>query len=335
MADIGSAVEGAIQDSIDGTMAQSGSLASIADAAYDKAVAAEEEGNDGTGTEESEGTTAPTTTDEGTEVEGGDKNDAGAEKESAQSDGDSEEGYYADEGQDEVEKQDLATDKGSPTDMGKWVLDELPNIYVMGTNKAGDQISMSVKRAEDLPADFDFLSKRDELIFSQNIADQTNRAVNLVNKWNTDQQQSNAAKFSQQENRDIQLDIASLQREGQLGRFKHQPTDAQFEKDPSVQHMQKVLDYYNEQNQKRYAESQRTGRLFSRLSYRDAFYLHERQNSTDTTSSPEQTKADTSRKAATKVLAKGAKGQGDSSATPRPRLRKNAGVDEIIEAYGL
>jgi hypothetical protein len=339
MTDIGAAVEGAIQDSATGEMSQPGSLAAIADAAYDKAVAGEAGGNgkDGTDTEDTTEAPAPTTTDDSANQDEADE--SGDEEGTVESDGDSEkdketEGYYADEGQDEVKPAELETASGNPTDMGSWVLEQLPKIYVIGTSK-GEQVGMEVKRAEDLPNDFEFLNKRDEMIFSQNIADQTNRAINLINQWNNDQQQSSASKFSEQENRDIQLDIASLQREGLLDRFRYQPNDDRFEKDPAVKEMQEVLDYYNEQNQRRYTESQRTGRLFSRLSYRDAFYLYQRQQAPSKQDSPEQRKADTKRKAATKVLAKGSKGQGDQSTTSRPRLAKNASVDDIIAAYGL
>lgn len=336
MSDVGAAVEGAIEESGNTDIAQPGSLASIAEAAFDKAVA--EEGNDDGKTTDTDGAEGETIDEPETGKDKG-ADDAGGTEEPTEPDGDSEkgdeEGYFADEGQDEVEKEDLATDKGNPTDMGSWVLEQLPSIQVVGVNKEGEQVSISVKRAEDLPTDFEFSNKRDELIFSQNIADQTNRAVNLISKWNNDQQQASATKFSEQENRDIQGDIASLQREGVLNRFRYQPNDERFEKDPAVKTMQEVLDYYNAENQKRYTESQRTGRLFSRLSYRDAFYLNQRANTASKQSTAEQTKADTSRKAATKVLAKGAKSQGDAGTTNRPRLRKNAGVDEIIEAYGL
>lgn len=334
MTDVSEAVSQAIDDSMNTDIAQPGSLAAIADAAFDKAVAAE--GKDDGKTTDTDGAEGETTD---AETDSKEEPDAGGEKESTESDGDSEkddkgEGYYADEGQDEVAKPDLETPAG-PTDMGSWVLEQLPNIQVNGLNKDGEQVSLSVKRAEDLPVDFEFTNKRDELIFSQNIADQTNRAVNLINTWNSNQQAASATKFSEQENRDIQLDIASLQREGLLNRFRYQPNDERFEKDPAVKAMQEVLDYYNAENQKRYAESQRTGRLFSRLSYRDAFYLNQRSSTASEPSTPEQTKEERSRKASTKVLAKGAKSQGDVGTTNRPKLRKNASVDEIIEAYGL
>lgn len=238
------------------------------------------------------------------------------------------EGYYADEGLEEVEPEQLQTPQGH-TEMGQWVLDNLPGISVQGTQN-GKAVTLQVKRAEDLPNDFDFISKRDEKIFDQNIADQTNRAYRLVEKYQQDQQAAQATQFSQQEDRDIQADIASLQREGQLDRFKYAPNDSRFDKDPAVQRMQEILDYYNEQNQGRWAESQRTGRLFARLSYKDAYYLYERDHPATT---PEQSKEDSSRKAASRTIAKA--GNGTEQAQGRPKLSRNAGIDEIIAAYGL
>lgn len=238
------------------------------------------------------------------------------------------EGYYADEGLEPVEPEELQTAQGQ-TEMGQWVLDSLPQITVQGTQN-GKTVTLQVKRAEDLPNDFDFISKRDEKIFDQNIADQTNRAYKLVDKYQQDQQAAQATQFSQQEDRDIQSDIAGLQRDGLLDRFKYPPNDTKFDSDPAVKEMQAVLDYYNEQNQGRWAESQRTGRLFGRLSYKDAFYLYQRDHPATT---PEQQKEDTTRKATSRTLAKA--GNGTEQAQGRPKLRRDAGIDEIISAYGL
>ena len=289
-----------------------GSLADAADAALDKAVA-----ND------PEDTTPPPASDDGADA--GNVQPDGATEQKSETEP---EGYYADEGSEEVAPQQLETTQGT-TEMGQWVLDNLPTIPVQGTQN-GRTVMLNVKRAEDLPADFDFLNKRDEKIFDQNIADQTNRAYRLVEKYQADQQQAQATQFSQQEDRDIQADIASLQREGLIGRFKYAPDDRRFDSDPAVQETQKILDFYNQINQERWQESQRTGRLFSRLSYRDAYYYYQRENPTVT---PEQQKEDTQRKATSRTLAKA--GGGTEQAQSRPQLRRDAGIDEIIAAYGL
>lgn len=302
---------GTVTDSnvIANAVANQGSLADAGDAAFDKKVADEPV---------KEPENAPIVVPEPKADEGttGDSDDTEPE------------GYYADEGTEEVEPEQLETAQGQ-TDMGQWVLQNLPQITVQGTRN-GKNVTIQVKRAEDLPNDFDFLSKRDEKIFDQNIADQTNRAYRLVDKYQTDQQQAQASKFSQQEDRDIQSDIAKLQREGLLGKFKHAPTDRQFDSDPAVQEMQSVLDYYNEQNQARWTESQRSGRLFARLSYEDAFHLYQREHPTTT---PEQQQEDTQRKATSRTIAKA--GKGTEQAQARPKLRRDAGIDEIISAYGL
>lgn len=297
-------------------VANQGSLADAGDAAFDKAVAddttpVEEPKVDDTKDDEQQ---PPVPTDSAKDAGTGDDTE--------------EQGYYADEGLEEVESEQLQTPQGQ-TEMGQWVLDSLPQITVQGTQN-GKTVTLQVKRAEDLPNDFDFISKRDEKIFDQNIADQTNRAYKLVEKYQTDQQTAQATQFSQQEDRDIQSDIAALQRDKLLDRFKYAPNDPKFDSDPAVQRMQEVLDYYNEQNQARWAESQRSGRLFGRLSYKDAFYLYERDHPTTT---PEQKQEDTSRKAASRTIAKA--GNGTEQATSRPKLRRDAGIDEIIAAYGL
>jgi hypothetical protein len=297
-------------------VANQGSLANAADAAFEKKVAdaptdpAPSGDTDPAGVEVEPASTTPepTNTEDGTPTEG--------------------EGYYADEGLEPVAPEELQTPQGQ-TDMGQWVLEQLPGITIQGM-QGEKAVTLTVKRAEDLPADFDFLNKRDEKIFDQNIADQTNRAYRLVEQYQNSQQQTQNTKFSQQEDRDIQTDMAGLQREGLLDRFKYDPNDRRYNDDPAVQRAQEVLDYYNEQNRGRWEESQRTGRLFARLSYKDAFYLYERDHPATT---PEQVKEDTSRKAASRTIAKA--GSGTEQAQSRPKLRRDAGIDEIISAYGL
>jgi hypothetical protein len=321
---------GTVTDSnvIANAVANQGSLADAGDAAFDKKVADEgktdgdihgkDDGPDSRGTPPASDT-------------GGKPGDAPAPKTGDDMErgvDDDIPGYYADEGLEEVQTQELQTPQGA-TDMGQWVLDNLPSISVQGTQN-GKAVQINVKRAEDLPADFDFLNKRDEKIFDQNIADQTNRAYRLVEKYQNDQQATQATQFSQQEDRDIQLDIASLQREGLMERFKYPVNDPRFDKDPAVQESQSVLEFYNDQNQARWQESQRTGRLFNRLSYRDAYYLYQREHPPTT---PEQKQEDQSRKASSRTIAKA--GGGTEQAQSRPKLRRDAGIDEIIAAYGL
>jgi hypothetical protein len=237
------------------------------------------------------------------------------------------EGYYADEGLEEVEPKDLETPKGQ-TDMGQWVLENLPDIPVSIVINGQNKI-VNVKRAEDLPLGFEFASAGESAKFNQAIADQTNRAYRLIESYQQQQQQVEAAKFSKQEDKDIQSDIAYLQRNGSIPKFKYAVNDPKFNDDPAVKQMQEVLNFYNKENQERWEQSQRTGRLFNRISYRDAFRLFEKENVKET---PIQKAEDKSRKEASKVIANAGNG---SSSSSKPKLRRNASLDEIMYAYGV
>ena len=246
---------------------------------------------------------------------------------------DDDDGYYADEGLDESEpevtRSDFQNNAGVPTDMGKYILDNLPQINVVGEQN-GKVVNLTVKRAEDLPRDFQFTSEYDRQIFQQNIADQTQRAYQLMNQYNQSVQSQENAKFSQQEDREIQTDLADLQRDGELKKFKYAPNDRRFNEDPAVQEAQEVLSFMNEENQNRLNEANRTGRLISRLTFKDAYYLYRRQNPVNT---PQQVQEDTQRKAASRKVAKA--GRGTQEAQSRPRLPRNANIDQIISAYGI
>lgn len=257
--------------------------------------------------------------------------ETGAEEAEAESDDD--EGYYADEGLDDGEDYEpVQPTQQTPTttnDMGQWILENLPSIQVVG-ERNGKVVNLEVKRAEDLPRDFQFASEYDRQIFQQNIADQTTRAYRLAEQWNNNQQASEAQRFSQQEDRDIQTDIADLQREGELSKFKHSPTDRRFNDDPAVQETQEVLDFYNNENQRRFEESQRNGRLFNRISFKDAYYLYRRVNPKD---SPEQKQRDNVRKAQSRKTANTPRGEEQKET--RPRLPRNASLEQIMAAYNI
>jgi hypothetical protein len=235
-------------------------------------------------------------------------------------------GYFADEN---VSETPVETPSGNDSTMGKWVLDNLPTIPVSIVIDGKNEV-VQVKRADDLPRDFDFASKYDETVFNQAIADQTNRAQSLINQWNQNQQKTETDKFNQQEDRDIQADIAGLQRQGLLAKFKYPVNDPKFADDPAVKRMQEVLDYYNTENKARWERSQSTGRLVERLSYTDAFKLWQADHVELT---PTQKAEDKARVTATRKTAKA--GNGTNEAKTRPNLPRNADISQIISAYGI
>jgi hypothetical protein len=205
--------------------------------------------------------------------------------------------------------------------------------------KVGDQLqTVQAYSPENLPENFEFATERDRLAAQAGFDRLTRKAESLQADYQNQQQQIAAQEFSNQEDTDIQKDIAFLQRAQQagkdgLGLFKYAPDDPRFEEDPAVQEMQKVLDFYNQENRSRWEEAQRTGRQFRPLTYRDAFREYRYENPKV---GPKQQKEDEERKKITKPLAQAAKSTGDAAPKQqRPKLARNASIDQIIAAYRL
>jgi hypothetical protein len=192
---------------------------------------------------------------------------------------------------------------------------------------------------ENLPQGFKFASDYAAAQAAKGFAKLELKAENLVADFERNQQTEQAKKFSSQEDRDIQRDIAYLQRQKKAGKdglplFPKgiSPDDPEFEGHPAVKEMQDVLEYYNKENGARWQQSQARGSQYRPLTYRDAFKLYRSEHPVTT---PSQAKEDKERKQITGRLAKANAGTGEAPKGSRPKLPWNASVDQIARAYGL
>lgn len=257
-------------------------------------------------------------------------------------------GYYADEGLTEEEP-------ASPSPAPAQPANPLPQSFTAQeqyvAQNIGQPITVRIKDTPDgpvrsvqayspdnLPDNFYFDSERDRLSAQVGFDNLSRKAEGLIEKYNQQEAQKKAQDFSSQEDRDIQRDIAFLQRNKVAGKdgldlFKYQPNDPRFENDPSVKEMQQVLEYYNQENQSRWQDSQRSGRQYRPLTYRDAFKIYRADNPVTTAT---QKKEDTERKDISRSLARGSRSAtGDAPTQARPKLPRNASIDQIAHAYGL
>lgn len=156
----------------------------------------------------------------------------------------------------------------------KYIVDNLP--FITARIKDGDTVKeVQIKSWTQLPEDVQFATKRDELAFVNAVSAQENRAVQLQSKFQQDQQVSQNQQFEEREDAMIRDDVADLQREGELAKFKTKMDDAEFEKDPATQEVQKVLDYMENRN-KQYLAEYNQGRPFRHIGFREAFYMYQR-----------------------------------------------------------
>lgn len=171
-----------------------------------------------------------------------------------------------------VETPEINTD--GLNDETKYIVDNLP--YITARIKDGDGVKeVQVKSPTQLPENFEFASKRDELLFINAQNAQENRALVLQSKFQQDQQNTQTQQFEERENAMIREDVAQLQKEGELARFKTKMDDPKFDEDPTTQEVQKVMDFMENRNQQYLAEYNQ-GRPFRHIGFREAFYMYQR-----------------------------------------------------------
>lgn len=234
---------------------------------------------------------------------------------------------------------DLGTEYEEPKELppvAKYILDRLPDIQVMGRRGDNGKDQMfKVKRVEDLPPDFEFSSRRDELIFNAAIASQELNARELLNKYNQEQQQAEYQKFLNQQALDVESDIKSLQNEGVLPKFQYAPTDSRFDTDPAVKEANEIYALFEKTN-KAYADAKKT----YRISFRDAadkYYAQKARTAPkDTKDEPkkeakaEPTKGDQERQ---QVARRVGAPQGANPNQTRRSLPPGATLKDVLKAY--
>lgn len=255
-------------------------------------------------------------------------------------DGD-DDGYTIDEG-DEEPAEDPAVpkqpeDKGEPDTRQlnpeqKYILDNLQPIKVRGYVGDSDKIEeFDVYAPEYLPQGFKFVDEREMQIASRAFGQLENRAVQLQQDWRTQETQKSTQEFKQREDTADRQDIATLQRDGKIPKFKAVPNSAEFERDPGVQLVQEVLDFKEAQNQK-YMEEYNAGRPYKHIGFEEAFRMFQRDNPTK--SNPAQTRED---KARTDMAKRTSKTNGSSTKEATSKARAHSGMssfdlDNLIES---
>nr|DAM36356.1 MAG TPA: hypothetical protein [Caudoviricetes sp.] len=133
----------------------------------------------------------------------------------------------------------------------KFIYNSLDYITVKG--KDGEELS--VKLPTQLPDDFEFASKRAEAQFYSAMSAQSSEAEKLMNKITSDREQTTKAEQEKAELDAIIADVDRLQDDGIVPRIKAKPGTKEFNTDPSVQLVNKILDFRDEYNRKHKGEN--------------------------------------------------------------------------------
>ncbi len=239
-----------------------------------------------------------------------------------------EEGYLADEGADETDKPSEDTREIEPPKPGaltpeqQYIYDNLPAIGVRGA----DGRIYTVKVDTELPDDFDFASKAEERAFNRNISAQEINARELRSQFQQSAQAVQTQEFETRENESIRQDVADLQREGLMPRFKLKVDDPKFETDPAAKQMQEVLDVMTERNEQ-YLKEYQQGRSYRHIGFSEAYSIWQRTSDTGKQQS-QQKREDQERK---QVADKSRSGQGLTSAElAKPVVRSGTRTSDIL-----
>jgi hypothetical protein len=229
---------------------------------------------------------------------------------------DDDEGYFADEDDDDTDAgTDDAKDKdadlpAAPSSFSaedKYIIDNLPLITVRVVG-ADDKIkTMQVRSAADLPRDMKGIATpyEDKQFDLANAAQET-RARELQTYYRQNQAQISQRDFEAKENQSIREDVAELQRDGEIPKFKAQPGTRAFNDDPAAKIVQETIEFMNERNAK-YLERSNAGGAYRHIGFAEAFELRGKANVSDKNS-------DTRKDAANKLKSRQG---GDTSKGPK------------------
>ena len=139
--------------------------------------------------------------------------------------------------------------KSSPEE--KFIYNSLDYITVKG--KDGEELS--IKLPTQLPDDFEFANKKAEAQFYSAMSAQSSKAEKLMNKITSDREQTTKAEKEKAELDAIIADVDRLQDDGIVPKIKAKPGTEEFNTDPSVQLVNKILDFRDEYNRKHKGEN--------------------------------------------------------------------------------
>lgn len=143
--------------------------------------------------------------------------------------------------------------------INKFIYNNLPYVEAKGK----DGTILKVKTPDQLPEDFEFASAKAQTKFNNDMQAQENKANDMERAIVSRARQQRAAEQSRAEAQDTIAQIESLQKSGDLPKPKAQPNTQEFNSDPAVQLIDKVLSY----QKARAAQGQR-------LSVKDAMILY-------------------------------------------------------------
>lgn len=187
--------------------------------------------------------------------------------------------------------------------MNKVIYSRLP--YITAHGKDGD---VKIKTPEQLPDDFEFANDKARAQYTNDIQAQENMAQQMANYIQGQTRQQQASVQQREQARAIIAEVNELQKTGDLPTPKVQPNTPEFNTDPAVAVINKVLNYQAQRAQQGV-----------RLSVRDAYLLCRAEHPDDFKKPETKAKGDDERKAVAKKVA------GNNKSTNKSAAEETAG----------
>lgn len=187
--------------------------------------------------------------------------------------------------------------------MNKVIYSRLP--YITAHGKDGD---VKIKTPEQLPDDFEFANDKARAQYTNDIQAQENMAQQMANYIQGQTRQQQASVQQREQARAIIAEVNELQKTGDLPTPKAQPNTPEFNTDPAVAVINKVLNYQAQRAQQGV-----------RLSVRDAYLLCRAEHPDDFKKPETKAKGDDERKAVAKKVA------GNNKSTNKSAAEETAG----------
>lgn len=269
------------------------------------------------------------------------------EEEAEDEDASDDEGYTIDEASGETNtdeeqpvtetKQDKENEKAY-ADLNpeqRYILENIQPITIRGT--VGDSDEVKEFKAFDpsqLPAGFKYVDDRDRDIAAKAFYQLESKAISLQNDFRTKAQEADSKKFKEANDKADWEDIAYLQKEGELPKFKLKPTDEGFADDPAAKLIDEIQAFKDERNAKYLKDFQEKGRPFRMIGFEEAFRMYKPKAADDKTTKAQE-KEDQERKNLAKRTNKTNGTKGDDGVATRVPLRSSRDMFNYIDSLDI
>ena len=194
---------------------------------------------------------------------------------------DEDEGYFIDDGDEEEDIKPIVENVKVNTGFTpeeQYIIDNLPLISVRVV-MADDSIkTFQVRSGAELPRDMKGIASAYEAqMFNSATSLQESRARELQTYYRQNQANITSQEYEKKENLSIKEDVAELQREGEIPKFKAQPGTKDFNADPAAKVIDEVITFMNTKNAE-YLEKSNKGYAYKHIGFAEAFKLMEKQD---------------------------------------------------------